>query len=265
LSGIDVKGENLPSLEVKSSTHELNLLTQRFNELLERTNAAFSFQKHTIHHISHELKTPISVLVSELEKAVSLDNSEEIKEMIKSQISNAKMLGNIIHVLLELAKLDSGQDLKKESTRIDELIFDSIAELSIIHPDFSFDLHYHPETPQESALSPPVNRLLMRQALMNLFSNCISFSDNYKGTIRLDCSKADFLVLSISNSGATLGADEEKFLFNHFFRGANSRNKTGFGLGLVLTRRILELHNAEIRYFSPSANLNVFEVCFTLS
>jgi len=260
LSVIDIKGGNLTEIEVQTSTYELQLLTRRFNEMLRRTNAAFSFQKHTIHHISHELKTPISILVSELEKVDSMDESGTIKSSIKNQISNAKALGNIINVLLEMAKLDSGQELKKESTRIDELLFDAIAELGIIHPDFSFDLNYLPEMMDESVLDLKVNRILMRQAFLNLLSNCISFSENRKGSIMLDGSTPDILSIRISNTGTILTGEEEKYLFNHFFRGENSRNKTGFGLGLVLTRRILELHEAEIRYSAPAANLNVFEI-----
>jgi two-component system, OmpR family, sensor histidine kinase ArlS len=68
LNKYDLSKEKVDELAIETSSYELNQLTQRFNELLKRTNEAFVFQKHTIHHISHQLKTPISVLVSELER-----------------------------------------------------------------------------------------------------------------------------------------------------------------------------------------------------
>jgi two-component system, OmpR family, sensor histidine kinase ArlS len=108
-------------LAIETSSYELNQLTQRFNELLRRTNEAFVFQKHTIHHISHQLKTPISVMVSELERIKDFSSIEDVKPEIENQIIKAKSLGSIINVLLEISKIESGQQTKKQSLRIDEL------------------------------------------------------------------------------------------------------------------------------------------------
>ncbi|WP_394348527.1 histidine kinase [Bizionia myxarmorum] len=58
---------------------------------------------------------------------------------------------------------------------------------------------------------------------------------------------------------------EEKYLFNYFFRGINSKAKMGFGLGLVLTKKILKVNHATISYRSSKNNLNSFEVKFPLS
>ncbi len=265
LNKFDMSSENTTEIQTETSSYELKNLTQKFNELLKRTNEAFSFQKHTIHHISHELKTPISVLVSELEKLKNLSDLEDVKSILDSQINKAKSLGSIINVLLEISKVESGQKIRKQTLRIDELIFDIIEELKFIYPDFNFELNYFPDEIDEHRLNLNVNEALVRQALKNLMTNCVVYSNNSKASIKLNCSSSENLKISISNSGKPVLKDEEKYLFNHFFRGENSRNKNGFGLGLVLTKRIITLNSGTITYSNPSDNLNVFELKFPLS
>lgn len=262
LNKFDLSKENVEELTIETSTSELNQLTQRFNELLRRTNKAFVFQKHTIHHISHQLKTPISVLVSELERIKNFSSIEEIKPEIENQIIKAKSLGGIINVLLEISKIESGQKIQKRPQRIDELIFDVIEELNAIYPHFHFELNYLPDEFNENKLIINLNPVLIKQAIQNLLTNCISYSNNSKAEIKIDCSQENGLKIQILNSGTTISEEEENFLFDHFFRGKNSQGKIGFGLGLVLTKKILELNSATITYSNPADNVNVFEVFF---
>lgn len=265
LSDIDLRGEKASTIKIDTSSYELQLLTERFNELLKRTNEAFVYQKHTIHHISHELKTPIAVLVSELEKISGYSDVDKMKMEIQGQVNNAQSIANIVNVLLEISKIESGQEPKEEILRIDELIFDMIDELNILYPDFNFEVNYYPDEISEDNLKLKVNKLLLKQAMTNLLTNCISYSDNEKGQIKIDCSLPGHLRIEIANTGQTITRDEEKHLFNRFFRGANSRHKMGFGLGLVLTQKIIHIHSGTIQYSNPTGNLNVFEVILPLS
>jgi signal transduction histidine kinase len=265
LGKLDIESENISALQSNSNSYELNYLTEKFNQLIQKTNEAFSFQKHTIHHISHQLKTPIAILVSELEKIEINANSLALKTDIQSQIVKTKSLGNIINILLEISKIESGRKIKKQLLRIDELIFDTIADLNIITPDFHFEVNYTPKQFSESTLEIKANQALLKQAFLNILSNCLTYSDNAKAIILFDCTESDKLKIIVSNSGIPISSDEEKFLFNHFFRGQNSQDKTGFGLGLVLSKRIFEMHSATIQYSNPSSNLNVFKITFALS
>lgn len=265
LNKYDLSKENIDELAIETSSYELNQLTQRFNELLGRTNEAFVFQKHTIHHISHQLKTPISVLVSELERIRDFSIIEDVKPEIENQIIKAKSLGSIINVLLEISKIESGQKTQKQPLRIDELFFDVIEELHTIYPRFHFEVNYIPDEINENRLIINLNPILIRQAVQNLLSNCVSYSSISKAEIKIDCSENSGLKIQIINSGKPISKDEENFLFNHFFRGKNSQGKIGFGLGLVLTKKIVEFNAATITYSNPSENLNVFELSFPLS
>ncbi len=261
LNKYDLSSERAQEIVVETSSYELKQLTTRFNDLLRRTNKAFAFQKHTVHHISHQLKTPIAVLVSELEKVKNLSTMEDVNARVQNQVIKAKSLGGIIDVLLEISKIEAGQEIRKTPTRIDEMIFDIIEELNIIYPEFHFELNYMHEEMDESKLIVNLNLIMMRQAMQNLLINCIAYSSNSKAEIKLD-SSCGVLTIRIINFGKAISITEQQHLFNHFFRGENSLGKQGFGLGLVLTKKIIELNSATIAYFNPEDNVNIFEVCF---
>ena len=257
----DLSNEQNNPLKIKTTTSELQNLSEKFNELTKRTNDAFLFQKHSIQHISHELKTPIAVLVSELEKLQKAEDIDQLKSDISLQTQKAKSLGNIINVLLQISKIKVGQEISKNLIRIDDVVFDCIAELNSIYPDFNFEVNFIPNDFDEKKLNYKANEPLIKQAFLNLLTNSVHYSDNQKAKVTFVCN-SDNLKISISNSGKTLSEEEQKFLFSHFFRGENSQNKQGFGLGLVLSQKIFTIHNTAIEYYSKEKSENVFVVSF---
>jgi two-component system sensor histidine kinase ArlS len=251
--------KDFAKVEVDSTTLEIQDLAKSFNALLDRINESFAFQKHSIHHISHELKTPIAVLVSELDALTQVKDFEEIRSKIPKLRDNAKNLGEIIHVLLEISKIDSGQPLVKESFRIDELFFDVVDELRHIYPQAVVEWNYPDEEFQEEDLLISGNRVMLRQVLQNLLLNGITYSKASKVKVKLGPNKD----LYFENEGSTLSSEEQTQLFSPFFRGENSRSRPGFGLGLALTQRILNLHGASISYLIPEQGVNTFHIQWT--
>jgi signal transduction histidine kinase len=254
---------NYKPIEFVQSKNEISILAQRFNELMEKISEAFSFQKHVIHHISHELKTPISVLVSNFEKIEKETDIEKIQALIKNQKEDTKNLGEIINSLLEIAKAESGNANKKERIRIDELIFDVTDELKVVYPNFQFSVDYA-QTEDENYLMLFANVRLLKAALTNLMLNCIQYSDDEKARITIG-NKANRLEITFENKGAVISKNETQFLFQRFFRGENSKGKRGFGLGLVFVQKILALHNGSISYCTPNEHTNIFTLSIPLS
>lgn len=263
INNYELDEENNLPISLQTSTIELNTLSARFNELLIHTNEVFKFQKHTINHISHQLKTPISVLVTELEKIQNQSTDIEISQLINQQKIKAKSLGSIINVLLEISKIDSGQIVENQPARVDELVFDCIHELNIIYPDFIFDVNYSPIEMNEESLMVKMNSILLKQAFSNLLSNAIAYSTQNTAEVCFMINSNNQLQIQFTNTGNPITEEEEKFLFKHFFRGKNSNEKAGQGLGLILTKRIIEIHEASISY-ERKDNLNLFEITFPL-
>lgn len=260
LNQLDFTKESEQIIERDNSSAELKKLTEKFNELLQRTRESFDFQKHSIHHISHELKTPLAVLLSELERLNAKNDLNEIKNSLDEQIIQVKFLGDTINALLQISKIETSQHSDFHPLRIDEILFDKIAEINKIFPEFNFEIQFHPKEFTEEKLIVKGNETLLKQALSNLLMNAVNYSDNQKAEITIDCAAENEVQIIISNSGKSLNEDEQKHLFTHFFRGENTQGKNGFGLGLALTKRILELHLANINYDSPQEKLNVFTI-----
>ncbi|HTO38048.1 MAG TPA: HAMP domain-containing sensor histidine kinase [Brumimicrobium sp.] len=261
ISNYKIDKENNAPIEINTTTIELINLTDRFNELLLKTEDAFKFQKHTINHISHQLKTPIAVLVTELEKTKKISEASEVKDAIQQQVIKAKSLGSIIDVLLEISKIESGQTVDFHEYRIDEVVFDCINELNIIYPDFVFNVNYSTANFDDKFLTKKINPTLIKQAFLNLLHNSIKYSAVNNSEVNFNLDNSSDLSIVFKNSGAPIIDAENKLMFKYFFRGENSKDKAGHGLGLILTKRIVEIHDAKIHYEREN-DMNVFSITF---
>lgn len=246
------------------TSDEVSILAQRFNELMQRMNEAFAFQKHAVHHISHELKTPIAVLLSDIERMEHERDPAQLHRMIRIQKENTKSLGEIINSLLEIAKTESGNAVTTTRVRVDEMIFDLIASFRALNPEFQFAITYADSVVNDDHLSVRVNDRLFRSALTNLMQNCIYYSEDAKAGITI-ATTGDTLQLDFTNRGKVIAGNEQAFLFRHFFRGANSQGKRGFGLGLVFISKILSLHRGTVTYSATGEDVNTFSVVLPLS
>ncbi len=251
-------------LPVPETQDEVELLTRRFNELMTKMNEAFSFQKHAVHHISHELKTPIAILVSNFDRIEQESDNNKLRELVMQQKEGTRNLSEIINALLEIAKVESGTLQSTERVRIDELIFDIMDELQLIHPHFVFKIDYGDENISDYMLTINGNKRLLRSVFQNLMMNCIHYSDNPIAYIDL-LNQEGCLEIIMRNSGTVITDREKSFMFQHFFRGSNSKGKRGFGLGLVLINKILQLHHGSIQYKSQNGNENIFIIRLPLS
>jgi len=263
IKNFDFDIEYIP-LETGQSKNEIDLLAQQFNKLMKKTNDVFSFQKHAIHHISHELKTPIAVLVSNFERIEKEADINTIKVLIQNQKEDTKSLGEIINSLLEIAKVEAGNALMQTYSRIDEMIFDIADELNNLYPDFRFSIEYNQVTKEEKHLLVSANPSLLKSALINLMLNCIHYSNDKKARIVIS-GKNEMLCIDFRNKGSVINEKEKQFLFQHFFRGENSKGRRGFGLGLVFVHKIIALHGGTVSYTSLKNNSNSFTITLPLS
>jgi signal transduction histidine kinase len=254
----DFEGRQQP-VQTKGGGIEIQILTKRFNELMDKMQEAFAYQKHVVHHISHELKTPIAVLVSNFERMEKEPDPEKVRQLIGEQKEDTKKLSEIIHALLEIAKLETKSGLTIAPVRCDELIFDIVDELQLLYPDFTFTIDYLKLVDDEQQLTVWVNERLIRLALTNVLVNAIQYSHGSHASVLLGEEQGQLLI-KIMNQGAVIQERERQFIFQHFFRGENSKGKRGFGLGLVLVNKILELHHGSIAYVSHYGQHNEFNI-----
>jgi len=247
-------------ITVPSTRDEINYLATRFNDLMQRLENSFAFQRHAVHHISHELKTPIAILVSNFEQMEKMTNLQQLKKMILVQKEDTRSLGDTINALLEISKVETGNQAPFQRNRIDELLFDVIDKLQTLAPGFEFNVTFSPQIETEEALLVHCNAKLMKIAFTNLLLNCIRYSQSNQAKVKIQAEEQR-VCLAFSNDGAPIETEEQKYLFNYFFRGRNSKGKGGFGLGLVMVQKIMQLHKGRIEYrMAPTehkfANIN---------
>jgi len=250
-------------LPIPENRDEIYLLTNRFNDLMLRLQNSFFFQKHAVHHISHELKTPISILVSNLEKLENENDITFLKAGITNQKEDTKLLGEMINALLEIAKVETHANLNFQQLRMDDVVFDWVADCKKIHSKFKFEIGFDEKLDSDRGVSIQGNERLMKMVIQNLLLNCVNYSSENKAVIFFK-NQRNHLIIQISNKGEIISKPEIPFLFQHFFRGENSRGKRGFGLGLVLVNKILELHGGKIEYSNSDINQNEFNIFLPL-
>lgn len=250
-------------ISVPSSGDEIEQLGQKFNQLMARLNESFAFQKHAIHHISHELKTPIAILVSNFERLENEQDEEKKKVLIRHQKEDTQSLGDIINALLEISKAESGNLRQSEPIRVDDLVFDIIDKINLLRSDIDFKVKIDPHITDEETLTIFGNHRLLKIAFTNLLHNSVQYSDDNNSTMTIT-SDNTYLNIRIENNGAVILPEERQYMFQHFFRGANSHGKPGFGLGLVLTSKIISLHQGKVRYITEERK-NIFDITFPIT
>lgn len=255
---------NETRISIPNTKDEIYFLANRFNELMNRLNDAFAFQKHAIHHISHELKTPIAILVSNFEKIEKEKNIDAVQEQIKNQKEDTKNLSDIINALLEISKVETGNNISKENLRVDELIYDVIEDLKNLDEEFNFTVDISDTITDERKLTVHSSKKLITLAFVNLTLNCVLYSKNKKALIKINYINNE-IIIEFVNEGPIIKEQELHFLFQHFFRGENSKGKRGFGLGLVLIYKIITMYSGKIYYESIDEKTNVFKVILPIN
>jgi signal transduction histidine kinase len=252
------------SISVPDTRDEINFLGLQFNALMKNLNEAFAFQKHVIHHVSHELKTPIAILVSNFERMEAEQDVNALRRQLKSQKEDTHKLSGIINALLDISKAESGNVSGMwEPVRVDDLVYDLISEIQVLDSGFNFEVLIDPSIDDESKLTISANKRLLNSAFTNLLVNCMNYSTQQKAWVSISNNGRKLKIVFV-NKGEIISAHDRQFLFQRFFRGANSQGKRGFGLGLVLVHKIMGLHNGKIRYSSEGDDFNIFTLEFSL-
>lgn len=249
-------------IEVPPRTgEEIEVLVHRFNELMMKVRESYEYQRNAVHHISHEIKTPLAVVLSTVEQLEQERDIVRIKSGMGAVKIMVKNLGDLTNALLEIARLEAGSDLKTEALRMDEVVYDVIENIRFSYPDALFQVEFDSEDSEEMKLTVWANRKLMTAAVENLMVNSILYSTGAKATV-LFSTKGNALELSFSNDGETLSPEDQQRIFDRFYRGNNSRKQSGFGLGLVLVKRVIDLHDFSIAYRIDEKGKNVFTCIF---
>ncbi len=194
--------------------------------------------------VSHELRTPLTVLIGDIKVALSQGlSAEQVREMMQDADYAAEDLHDILENLVQLSRYQAGKlILSAARVNMAQLLEQNVARAREHAPDHLYTLHI-----EEGLPSVRVDATKFAQVIGNLLSNAAKYSP--EGTeITVDAHRrGDSLLVSVADHGRGISPAEQQRLFQPFERLKEGRgNKPGLGLGLLVSRRLVEAHGGRI-------------------
>lgn len=227
---------------------EFSELADSYNQMLLRLADAFERQKTFVQHASHELRTPVSVMMSEVEVALKSENlTPEGEAMLVQMRTSLDKISDLINSLLLLSKIQDINENRFHTERVDEIVFAAAESVSERFPNFTPVVNYSGSELSDTAFQVPCHKYLLKILFANLMENGCKYSDDGRVSIEIR-SGEDRVTVSFINSGSTISPADQKKLFTPFFRSSNSTGKPGHGLGLSVCERIAVYHGTSLKY-----------------
>ncbi|MBI3832804.1 MAG: HAMP domain-containing protein [Planctomycetes bacterium] len=251
-------GERLP---VANPSDEFGRLAGVFNTMLARLENSFARLRRFTADASHELRTPLTAMRSVGE--VALRDSKDLsayREAIGSMLEETDRLTHLVESLLTLTRADSGTDVLTVETVDLAAIITEVAEyLRPLAEERSQTLSV---TANEGAIAN-VNRLTIRQAVVNLLDNAIKYTQ-VGGMISIACRrfKDNEIVVEVADNGPGIPREEHDRIFERFYRVDKSRSREmgGVGLGLSIARWSLEANGGTVEIESDGQSGSIFRI-----
>lgn len=201
-------------------------------------------------NISHEIRTPVTLILSPLQKLMSKDRNEERQKNYQTISRNAGRLLQLVNQLLDIRKLDKGQmQLKFREVEIVEFIRNLSSSFEYQANAKKISLNFHPDTKELRAWIDPEN---LDKAIFNVLSNAFKFTESggeiniYLHTHEAYETKPAYFKIVIEDNGTGIDEKEIERIFDRFYQVANRLNNSGTGIGLHLTKSLVELHKGTI-------------------
>lgn len=263
---LPLRGHEHAADEIDRLVSTFKQMTERINLQMEKLQQSDILRRELVANVSHDLRTPLATLRGYMETLLMKDDvlsGEERSNYLKIAISHCERLSKLITDLFELAKLEAQDTVMHcEAFSLRELVQDVVQkfELAARERRVSIITNIGKELPFVYA-----DIALIERVIENLLENALRYTPE-EGSISivLNNHESDMITVHISDTGQGISEKELPRIFDRFYQSDKSRKgKTGHsGLGLAITKRILELHGTSIHARSTPGSGTTFT--FTL-
>ena len=237
----------------------LGMLTATFNEMadvivdnFDKITATDKFRQELIANVSHDLRTPLSIMQGYVETLmIKKDNMTEAErsKYLSVVLESSKKLSALVEQLFQYAKLEANQvDAEKEQFLLSELVSDILMAYQLKAKERNIQLSL-----DAAGNLPPVfaDIALTERVLQNLIDNAFRFTpDGGRITIQLEQVQASVQV-QVADTGIGIAAEDQAYIFERYKQlGQQGLPQKGMGIGLAIVKKILELHQASIQVSS---------------
>ena len=224
----------------KDEVHKLALV---FNEMLESLERASMRERQFSSDVSHELRTPISVIVAESEYGTKyIDTVGEAKESFAVIKRQSKRMTIMINQILEMARLGNRLEIPKEFFDLSSCLEETLEDYKKLFETKDIQLI----TNIEDNITLFGNQVLLIRLIDNLVSNALKYANS---KIWISIAKRNNIIIEVSDDGRGIADDEKAYIWDRFYKVDKSRSiseDNSSGLGLPISKKIVELHNGKI-------------------
>ena len=257
------KGNYTKKIPVPKQKNIFHDIIVDFNKTIDKLNSTVTLQNNFTSNFSHEFKTPIVSIKGYAE--ILRDNpnlpKEEFDKYLKIIIAETERLTNLSTSTLLISKLDSMQSIElNDVVKLDEQIEECILLLDNNLQTKNIDVELN--LSRQTILA---NSDMLKEVWINLLTNAIKYN-KVNGKITINLKKAErYIVISISDTGMGMDEKTQEHIFDKYFQGDSSHYKKGNGLGLSISRRIIELCGGTIKVSSKIDSGTTFTIMFPAS
>jgi signal transduction histidine kinase len=248
-----VEAVSQPRDEIDLLRNACHYMATTIQQQLSNLQENDRLRRELVTNISHDLRTPLATMQGYIETLLIKDKAldpETRLQYLGVARKHARHLGNLVQDLLELAMLDSSRVVPAfEEFSLTELIHDVVQEFELQAEDAEVSLQVDPP---DQAVSVYADISLIQRVLENLVGNALRYTpEGGKVSISVEPSSSAVDV-SVADTGPGISKDALPHIFDRFYKAdpEDTGGNGSMGLGLAITKRILELHGSEIRVIS---------------
>lgn len=250
------RGDDLKKrIDLGEGRDELHRLADSFNEMIARLDRAFEAERQFTSDASHELRTPMSVIMAQCEYSLEEErDAEEYRQALGVIQRQGRKMSKLINDMLDFIRLEIKKDsYPKKPVDMTELTESLCDDMALIQ-EKGIMLTYE----AEKGVTVIGNGELLARLLTNLVSNAYRYGrENGHIHVRLEtCGRS--VALSVADDGIGIAPEEQEKIFRRFYQVDGSRTGTGTGLGLSMAWEIAQFHGGSVRLESTPGQGSTF-------
>jgi signal transduction histidine kinase len=251
--------------ELGTLASNLNRMSDELGRLYEALETASRHKSEFLANMSHELRTPLNAIIGfsqVLKEQMYGDLNAKQADYVDDVLSSGQHLLNLINDILDLAKVEAGRmELQPTTFNMPEVFETAVSMVR--------ERGVRQGVGLSAAIDPSVGLLeaderKVKQILFNLLSNAVKFTPS-GGQVTLTATAVeDEVEISVRDTGVGINAEDQVRIFEEFYQVGRAKTQEGTGLGLALTRRLVELHHGRLSVESEPGVGSTFTVALPL-
>lgn len=245
--------------------NEIGDMAHTFNDLLDRLDAAYSQQLNFVSYATHELRTPLAILLGNTQVTLmKIRNSKEYIDTLNNFESDINNMINLMNSLLELARMNAdSQSVPFTDVRVDDLLWQTSSMVKKKKPEYKINIGFEEMPEYEDALIINGNAELITLVFRNLMENGCKYSPKHEVEVKILFDDKNILIDFI-DEGVGMSAEEMEHIYEAFYRTEKTKEISGHGIGLPLTKRIVDIHLGILTVKSVEGEGSTFRLALPL-